>query len=287
MSDREQKNSTVFGSPMGVDPGIPVMTAIEKMKAELGVEIPIETVPLPSLGKCYPLGHPLNGKESVDIRAMTAREEDILMNRTYLKKNTAITELLKSCLTDRNIDPTSLLSGDRNALLTAIRISGYGPEYPVSIKCSECENSVEHEFDLGALPIRTLDIDPARPNENYFEFTLPYTKKVVGFKFPTGRDEEEATARNDKQKKLNLGVETPIVSQLITAIITLDGSTDRSKIAQFVRMMPARDSLALRTFIKDNDPNIIFKQEMTCKMCDTTSEVVVPLGVSFLWPGAK
>lgn len=283
---RELKNAVFVGRPEGVDPAIPVMSMAEKVKADLGVDLPVESVILPSLGKLYGLGHPLHDKQSVDIRAMTAREEDILMNPSYLKKGIAITKLLKSCMVDQSIDPLTLTSGDRSALLVAIRISGYGPQYPVEVTCPDCGEKFEQEFNLQELAVRTLELSPVAEFQNMFEFKLPYTKKVVSFKFLTGKDEEEISEMAAQQKKLKLTPDSPIVSNLLHAIVALDGVTDRSRIAQFVRNMPARDSLALRSYIKDNEPTIIFKQNAACKNCDEVNEVTVPLGVSFLWPEA-
>jgi len=285
--NREQKNSVFGQRPEGVDSHIQVISAVDKIKADLGVDLPVETIPLPSLGKCYGQGHPLCGKETIDIRAMTSREEDILMNRSYMKKGTIVTELLKSCLMDRSIDPSTLLSGDRQAILAAIRITGYGAEYKVMTTCKACESKDEFEFNLASLPIKMLDIDPAQPNTNYFEFTLPYTKKIIGFKFMTGQDEDDLSAAAEKQKKMSLGQESTVSSALFKTVLSIDGSTDRTKISQFVKLMPARDSLALRTYIKNHEPSIIFKQEMTCPKCENVEEVDVPMGVSFLWPGIK
>jgi hypothetical protein len=288
MENREAKNGAVFGGrpDMIADARVPVISAADKVKADLGVDIPIELVPLPSLGKCYPPNHPLCGKQSVEIRAMTSREEAILMNKTYLKKGTAVTELLRSCLVDRSIDPTSLLIGDRNALLVAIRITGYGAEYPVEIKCSECDEKFENTFDLSQLPIQTLDLDPSRSSSNYFEFSLPVTKKVVGVKFLTGLDEENMTVEAENKKRLKLQADPPNITALLNTVVTLDGSEDRTRISQFINFMPAKDSLALRTFLRHNEPTIVFKQAVRCPNCDSVEEVTVPLGVTFLWPDA-
>ena len=208
------------------------------------------------------------------------------MNRTFLKKNVAVSKLLKSCFVDQTIDPSTMLSGDRNAILVAIRISGYGQEYPVELKCSDCDATYSQTFDLAQLPVRTLELTPMREHENYFEFILPLTKKVVGFRFMTGADEEAMSELTEKQKKLKLQTDSALVSNLISSIVTLDGVSDRSRIAQFCRMMPARDSLALRTYIRDNEPAILFRQDATCTECEYSEEVGVPLGVSFLWPDA-
>lgn len=285
--DREQKNA-VFSQqgPAGIDPRMPRQSAAEKAKADFGLDIPHEVVPLPSSGKVYPSSSPLHGTELVEIKAMTAREEDILTSRALLKKGTVVTELIKSCLVDKTINPLDLLSGDRNALMIAIRITGYGAEYNVELECGECGVKSPHAFDLGALPIKRLDIEPSQPGSNVFDFLLPYSKKVVKFKFMTGRDEEEIMMLNEKQKKLALGAESNVTTNLLYAVLAIDGIEDRAKIANFIKNMPARDSLALRNYVKDNEPGIEMKQHTVCNSCGHSEEVSMPLGVTFLWPSA-
>ena len=286
MTEQREQRNEVFRGVSGVDPRIPQMSASDKVKADFGLDIPVETMPLPSNGLVYPTDTTLYGRETVDIRAMTAREEDILTSKAYLKKGTVITELIKSCLVDKSIDPRDLLTGDRNALMVAIRITGYGAEYDAEIECPECSTKAPHRFDLGALPLKRLEIAPTSPGQNLFEFLLPVSKKLVKFRFLTGRDEEEIVATSEKQKKLGLSSDSTVTTSLLYSIVSIDGVEDRAKISSFVRMMPARDSLALRNYIKDNEPGIIMKQETSCPACSHSEEVTMPLGVSFLWPSA-
>jgi len=262
------------------------MSAADKMKADFGWEIPVESVPLPSNGLVYPANSSLHGAETVDIKAMTAKEEDILTSKAFLKKGTVITELIRSCLVDKSIDPRDLLTGDRNALMIAIRATGYGAEYDAEIECEECGAKTSRQFDLGALPIKKLTIEPVSQGENVFQFTLPATKKVVKFRFLTGRDEEEILATGEKQKKAGLVNDSSVTTNLLYSIVSIDGIGERSKISQFVKMMPARDSLALRNYIRDNEPGVDMKQDSDCGACGHTEEVNMPLGVNFLWPSA-
>ena len=283
--EREQKNQVFAGGP-AVDPRIPVTTAAGQVQKDFGLEIPVETVPLPSAGRVYPTASTLHGRETVEIRSMTAREEDILTSRALLKKGTVITELIKSCLTDKSINPIDMLTGDRNALMVAIRITGYGPDYDVEVQCNECEQKAPRSFNLGELPIKRLSIAPVQEGMNLFEFLLPACKKTVRFKFLTGRDEEEIMATSEKQKKLGLQGESAVTTNLLYSVVSIDGVEDRGKIAGFIRMMPARDSLALRNYVRDNEPGISMRQDVTCPSCGNTEEVSMPIGVSFLWPAA-
>jgi hypothetical protein len=285
--DREQKNAIFAASqqvPPGVDPRMPRVSQAEKVKADFGLDIPNELVPLPSAGKVYPVNSTFHGVETVELRAMTAREEDILTSRALLKKGSVITELIKSCLVDKSMNPLDLLSGDRNALMVAIRITGYGAEYGVELECNECGAKTTHNFDLGALPIKRLEIDPVSYGSNVFEFRLPRTGKVVKFKFMTGRDEEEISVTAERQKKLGQMNDTNITTSLLYSIVSVDSIEDRSKIANFVKAMPAGDSLALRNYMKDNEPGILMRQETSCEACGHSEEVNMPLGVNFLWP---
>jgi len=287
MSDqREIKNSvfTTGGVPSGIDPRMPAMSQTDVVKAEFGLDIPFELVPLPSNGKIYHHGSTLYGKDSIEIRPMTAREEDILTSRALLKKGTVVTELIKSCLVDKSVNPLDLVAGDRNALMVAIRITGYGSEYSAEVECSDCGDKNPHEFNLSELPIKRLEINPIIDGQNLFEFVLPYTKKKIHFKFTTGKDEEELSTLQEKQKKLGIKTDSIVTLALQNAIVSIDGIEDRLKITNFVKNMPARDSLALRNYIRENEPGVTMRQDTVCPSCGHSEEVSMPLGVNFLWP---
>ena len=144
--EQEQRNlrNAIFAAQQASATAVPGISREEYAKKELGMEIPIDAVPLPSAGKVYPGTHTLHGAEQIEYRAMTAKDEDILMSRALIKKGTVITELLRSCLIDPNIDINSLLSGDRNALMIAVRISGYGREYNPIFQCPSCEFKITY-----------------------------------------------------------------------------------------------------------------------------------------------
>ena len=280
MSDRGDRNQVFGGSP-GAPQG--VMTR-DVMRDDFGFEIPVETVPLPSAGVAYPQGSPLHMRDTVDIRAMTAREEDILTSRALIKKGTVITNLLQSCMVDKNIDVQRMLSGDRNAVMVALRITGYGAEYTAEVECPECNDKAKHSFDLSALPIKPLELKPAEEGQNLFEFMLPYSKKAVKFKFLTGADEEEIMVVQERRKKTGATADSLVTTKLQYSIVAVDGKTDKNIVASFIRNMPARDSMALRQFIDKNEPGIEMKQFIDCSACGESSEVRMPLGATFFWP---
>ena len=286
VDEREQRNSIFTGQQAPVaDPKIPSVSAADQVRADFGLDIPVELAPLPSNGKVYAQTNPLFNQTAVEIHSMTAREEDILTSRALLKKGTVITELIRSCLVNKNINPIDLLVGDRNALMVAIRITGYGAEYDVEVECDECSEKTPQTFNLAALPIRILELEPEQEGQNLFSCVLPYTKKTVKFKLMTGRDEEEMSIASSRMKKI-VTTDATVTTNLQYSIVSIDGISDRQKINQFVRMMPARDSLMLRNYIRENEPGLIMRQEIACKACGHVDEVSMPISTSFLWPSA-
>ena len=109
---------------------------------------PTEFVELPSKGMGYDESHPLCNKDTIEIRFMTAKDEDILSSRTLLKKGLAIERFLDNIIVDKSISASTLLVGDRNAIVIAARISGYGSEYQTSAQCPTCGDQQPMTFNL-------------------------------------------------------------------------------------------------------------------------------------------
>lgn len=279
---REIKNQ-IFAARTAVEQA-GAISRVDAARRDLGIEIPSALVPLPSRGMVYPVGSPLHGKEEVEIKGMTTEEEDILMSRALIKKGTVITELIRSCLMDPNIVVNDLLSGDRNALMVAVRITGYGQEYTPQVQCPSCETRQEYSINLSDLEIKPLELEPVAQGENRFAFTLPVTKKAVEFRFLTGKEEEEILAIMENKKKKGLVNDTVVTTRLFYSILSVNGQTDRSMIRQFIQFMPAKDSHALRSYIDKHEPGIDMKHPFECKSCGHSEVVAVPMGATFFWP---
>lgn len=291
MTDERTTKNQVFNVHDGSQEHLPPKpsNALDALRAEFGLDMPVATVPLPSNGRVYPASSPLYGKTELEIRPMTAREEDILTNKVLLKKGTVITELIRSCLIDKAIDVGEMIAGDRNALMVSIRATGYGHEYDAEVTCGneECEQKSSRTFNLNELEVKRLSISPIEEGSNLFEFTLPSSKIPVLFKFLTGNDETEITTTQERQKKMSLNTSNAVTMNLMHCIVSVKGSTDRAKISKFIQMMPVADSFALREYIKKNEPGIVMKQVTECPSCEHREEVAIPIGVTFLYPGFK
>lgn len=260
---------------------------METVTKETGMDIPVESVSLPSQGLLYPPDHPLHGEQAVEIRCMTAREEDLLTSRALFKNGTVLTKLMQACLLNKAIDPDDMLIGDRNALLIAIRVTGYGSEYGVKLACPACNEEYDETFSLSSLKVKSLGAQPVSEGSNLFSFKLPLSGKEVKFKLLTGRDQSEIDKIVEAKKKLGSQVDPSMTMTLLHSIVSVGAETDRSKLAGIVNNLRAGDARALRKYMVDVAPSVDMKQKTTCKLCNEESEVEVPLGLNFFWPDVK
>ena len=256
-------------------------------KSVLDFVTPTEFVELPSAGRLYDTSHPLHRQETVEIRFMTAKDEDILTSQTLLRKGMALEKFLQSVLVDNTIDPTTLLVGDRNAILVAARITGYGPDYETSTSCPSCGNKALFSFNLNDNTIYagddTGDLEITETDHGTFTTMLPMTKIEAEFRLLTGEDETFIAKNNAKRKKAS-ALETNLTTQMSRCIVALNEDTDRSIINQFAELMPAFDSRHIRNAIKAVTPNIDLTQVYNCSECGYEQEMEVPFTADFFWP---
>ena len=247
----------------------------------------IYTAKLPSKGLCYSLTHPLCNCEEVELREMTPLDEDLLTSTALLKNGTAIDRLMFSLFCNKMIDPGTLLTGDRNAILLAIRVANFGAEYEVDqVYCPVCGEKFPYTFDLSNMQMKTLDATPVRPNENLFSFKLPKSGVEVHFSLPTGADQQELSkTKENRKKKLNTQIENNVSAGLMSQLKEVISGANKN-ISDFItKELKSFDSRALRTYMESINPDIIMKKEITCPMgdCGEVSEVPVPLALSFLF----
>lgn len=241
-------------------------------------KFPTETVELPSQGKLYPKDSPLaSGK--VELRYMTAKDEDILTNQNYLEKGTVVDKLLQSLIVDKSINYDDLLVGDKNAILVAARIMGYGAKYEFNYL------GEKQEVDLSQLQNKELTKEFQKAKENRFTFTCPASGAVIEFKLLNGRDEAAIDREIKGLKKMNKDISPDLSTRLKYMIISVDGETDRQAVRKFVdEMFLARDSRAFRNYVAEIQPDI----DMKFYPEDGPEDgVQIPITVGFLWPDAN
>lgn len=241
-------------------------------------KFPTEVVDLPSKGKLYPQDSPL-AKGTIEMKYMTAKEEDILTNQNYIEKGVVIDKLLQALIVDKTIDYNQLLVGDKNALLIAARILGYGKDY-------EFNYGGELEIvDLSLLNNRELHPDVEKATENSFNFTLPTTGKVITFKLLSHGDEQGIDSEVRGLKKINKESSAELSTRLKHMIIAVNGDSERKNVRAFVdNEFLARDSRAFRNYLRDFQPDVDMK---FYPENGPEGGVDIPIGVNFLWPDAN
>ena len=259
---------------------------VEKAFDPLSFVAPTEFVDLPSKGN-YPEGHPLHGQEVIEMRFMTAKEEDILSSQTLLKKGLAIERMLDSLIINKSIKAQDLLIGDRNALIIAARISGYGANYKTQLACPSCGDRNTFDFDLTKQKIHESqeneDLGLTKLDNGNFTCKMPYSKFNIEFRLLDGKDEQYLTKLMSDKKKRKM-LETTLTDQFKLMVVSIEGHADRSIVSKYVNNMPTLDSTQLRACYKIAAPDVKVKDSFECDSCGFQQEMEVPFNTDFFWP---
>ena len=237
------------------------------------LKLPTEMVDLPSKGLLYPEDSPLRSGQ-IEMKYMTAKEEDILTNQAYINKGTVLDELLKSLIITEGIDVKDLIVGDKNAVLVAARVLGYGKDYTFTY------DGEEQTVDLSQLDNKFFDESSITPGKNEFDFTLPNSGTQITYKLLTGHDESKINRELEGLKKINKNASPELTTRLKYLITSVNGDPTPKTIREFVdTYLLAMDSRALREHIRNHQPDV----DMNVVL-DNGEEAIVPININFFWP---
>jgi hypothetical protein len=249
---------------------------------------PTEIISLPSEGKLYPAENPLSSG-TIEMKYMTAREEDILTSQNLIKQGVVLDKLMQSMIVSP-VKYNDIIIGDKNAIMIASRILGYGKNYEVEITCPNCSEKSKVEVDLTTLPEKRIPESAKLVGINLFEFTLPQSKRVITFKILTHGDEKKIQYELEAIKKTAKkdSVDRELTTRLKYVIQSIDGNTEKSAINHFIDTeLFALDSRALRGYIRDVSPDQKFQIDYQCSHCDHEEEALgFAIDTNFFWPKA-
>jgi hypothetical protein len=258
-----------------------------KQKEVRTINFPTEVISLPSKGLLYSEDSPLrNG--TIELKYMTAAEEDILTTQSLIKQGVVLDKLFQALIITP-IKYNDLIGADKDAIMVASRILGYGKIYDATCTCPECTKESKISFDLSLLKEKAFDIESVDMiDTNAFKFTLPASSREVIFKLLTHGDEKKIQLELENLKKTNKsGISKDLTTRLKYIIISVDGNTDKKYINDFVdNELFAQDSKALREHIKIISPGVDFNVDFVCQECYYEGKLNLPVGVDFFWPGA-
>ena len=242
-------------------------------------KLPTEVVELPSKGLLYPEDSPLSSG-TIEMKYMTAKEEDILTNQNFIKRGIVIDKLLQSLIITEGFNYDDLLIGDKNAIMVAARILSYGKDYTITYA------KEEHTVDLSTLENKDIDYSLLEGKTNEFAFKLPHTDNTITFKILTHGDEKNIDREIEGLKKINKDNVAEVTTRLKYMITSVNGITDKKDVREFVdKYLLAKDARALREYYNQVSPDI--EMLLTVDQEDDGQEDVdLPITINFFWPDA-
>jgi hypothetical protein len=249
---------------------------------------PTEIISLPSKGLVYQPGTLLS-EGTVEMKYMTAREEDILTSQNLIKQGIVLDKLMQSMIVSP-IRYEDLVIGDKNAIMVAARILGYGKDYPIDLPCPSCNATNKIDIDLTQLPESNIPDNVVSPSPGVFEFILPQSKRVIHFQLLTIGADKRITKDLEAVKKINRSsqvIDRELTTRLKNIIVSVDGESDKATINNFVdNELFAIDSRALRTYMRDISPDVKFQVDnFICTECDHEEEALgFSIDTNFFWP---
>jgi hypothetical protein len=248
-------------------------------------KFPTEQIDLPSKGLIYPESSPLS-KGVIEMKYMTAKEEDILSNANFIRQGTVIDKLLQSMIVTPGVEYNSLLNGDKNAILIAARILGYGKDYEFLHTDPVTGKSDKAVIDLTTLESKQIDESLFTRGKNEFNFVLPFSKVTITFKLLTHGDEQKIDREVKGLEKLNSNGSYDVTTRLKHTVTAVNGDSDSSNVREFCENMLARDVKALREHMVKIMPDVDMKVNAVKSNGDVVEGIDLPIGINFFWPDA-
>jgi hypothetical protein len=209
---------------------------------------------------------------------MTTREEDILTSQNLIQQGVVIDKLLESLIVDKSIKFEDMLVGDKNAVMVAARVLGYGKEYKFTY------DDEEHTVDLSKLDPEEVDFKKFTKGVNEFTFELPNSQRTITFKLLSGNDEKKIDVELKAKQKVSKEQSSELTTRMKHIILSVDGNSEKSYINNFVdNEFLSLDSLAFREYLSSITPDI----NMSTTIVDSAgkeTEVVIPITLRFFWP---
>lgn len=246
-----------------------------------------ETVGLPSRGWFYEKDSSLSSG-TIELKLMTAKEENILSSVNLVEKGVAVDRLLQALIVDPEIKFNDLLLGDKNGIMIAARILGYGKDYPVTSICPICSTAAITTIDLQKIEENKVEFKEEDRYKNEFQFKLPVSNRTLTFKFLTHGDEmaidKEVVALESLEDSPEISPD--FTTRLFYSILSVDGDSKVATRKNFVENeFLARDSLAFRNHVQSIRPDIDLTVDVECSKCKSGRRLRVPITSDFFWPG--
>jgi hypothetical protein len=203
---------------------------------------------------------------------MTAREEDILTSQNLIKQGIVLDKLFQSMIITP-INYNDLVVGDKNAIMVAARVLGYGKDYSFNY------DGQEYTVDLSTIDNKPFEHSNKGVNE--FNYALSSTGVNITYKILTHGDEQKVQTELEGLKKINKNSSPELSTRLKYMITSVNEDRETKTIREFVdNHLLARDSRELRKYIKENQPDV----DLTFFPDGNPNRIDIPVGIRFFWP---
>ena len=228
-----------------------VELAKKQYESQKRSKVPGHIVKLPSFGRVYPESSPLRSG-TVEIRYMTAYDEDILMNTSYINENVVYEKLIDSLLLTTGVQSSEISNQDLDAIIIMARIHSYGEKYPVRVTDPVTNKVLDREIDLSEIEFKKFELESDANGE--FEYVRSDNGDVIKFKYLSSKETKEL----DDDHMIS-----GITSKAIQAI---NDNRDKNYINDYVKYeFIGKESRAFRKYMTDNiyglDMNYKFEGE--------------------------
>jgi len=256
----------------------------------LSFVVPTELVKLPSFGRLYSENSPVYGMEEVQVKSMTAAEEDILINTSFIEQGIVFDKLIDSIMLTPGIQSIDLMDCDKIAILMSARRTGYGDKVDFATICSECGNEFDIQVSLSQMMEDSLNREIEEKEEeweyliesNTYSFKLPVTELTVQIKLLTPEDTQHLEASKTQKERLGLPYNETL-EFLRTCIVAAENIVDRTPINKLVEILPAADARKIRVVHNQNVPTVKARKDTTCPSCKHSETKEVPFSLGWFW----
>ena len=257
----------------------------------LSFVVPTEIVTLPSGGHLYPENSALKGLKEVEVKSMTAAEEDIMINDSFIQKGVVFDRLIDSIMITPGIKSEELQDCDKLAILMSARKTGYGDAISFSVSCGACN----HDYDIDASLTQMLERSEENPYEprsgegweyledsNTYSFNITSVDIDANIKLLTRSEVKDLMASREQKKRLGLPFNETI-EFLRAVLVSANGITDRTSLNKLAEILPASAARRIRYVHNVNLPKIDTSQEVTCPACGQEETKEVPFSLGWFW----
>ena len=274
-----------------INPPAPMAEPAKQNPFGISFVIPTEIVHLPSGGEFYDEDSQMKGVKTLEIRSMTAKEEDIILNDSFIQQGVVFDRLIDSLLVVDDVKSEDLLDCDKMALLMSAAKTGYGEELQIGFLCENCSYSGPVTANLSKIledmknrTFRIEDTEDVKYDDasKTLLFQLPITKIDVRIKTMTPADYKYLESSKKQKEKLSLPF-SETLEFLRRVLVEANGIVNPAELVKLTEVLPSADARAIVRIHNTSIPRLDKTQDLCCPQCGHEQKEDVPFSLGMFW----